>query len=144
MEIEGSEHKLNGSSQMKAKEEKKGQVNDKKNVKEGGREKLKKKFLMTFQVTPGSANRFFKMKITLLCLTLFQKRKKYLLNYHLLYPIKWVRLHHLLPHLFHKTGRRGRQAIKLSKILRKLPPHSLCLPTFQNLTTLHPLSLPTF
>jgi len=32
MEIEGSEHKLNGSSQMKAKEEKKGQVNDKKMI----------------------------------------------------------------------------------------------------------------
>jgi hypothetical protein len=30
MEIEGSEHKLNRSSQKNAKEEKKGQVNDKK------------------------------------------------------------------------------------------------------------------
>jgi hypothetical protein len=85
---------------------------------------------MTLQVTPGSANLFFKMKITKLCLMLFQKRKKALLNYHLLYPIKWVRLHHLLPQLFHKTGRRGRQAIKLSKILRNPPPHPLYLPTF--------------
>jgi hypothetical protein len=70
------------------------------------------------------------MKITKLCLMLFQKRKKALLSYHLLYPNKWVRLHHLLPQLFHKTGRRGRQAIKLLKILRKLLPHPLYLPTF--------------
>jgi hypothetical protein len=70
------------------------------------------------------------MRITKLCLMLFRKRKKSLLSFHLLYPNNWVRLHHLLPQLFHKTGRRERQAIKLFKILRKLPPLTLHLPTF--------------
>jgi hypothetical protein len=66
---------------------------------------------MTPKDTPRSATLFFATKIMSLCLMLFKKRKKVLLSYHLLYPIMWIRLHHLSSQLFQKIGSRAERII---------------------------------